>query len=465
LLWAWCADQSLVTINPATRTTTRVCRLPESTAQIEIAHADSATGFAATAKILALTGNTVMGFGPDGAALGRLLNVPAVPGAKYTGVGIEPGSGDLMVGSGYPDMKLYRFARDGRQMTNNGWPRPGWPLQFVTLDGLAWMLAPNGLLQSVPGVRRTNDDVQGFAPAWANYAAGLAPDRAGGWWIACSQGLVRFAADGTPRERLGGICGVRSLAIAADGTVMAAVENGQRMVRCGLDDEPATPLRGNANEPWRTAAGWKSRSAALAPDLVGFVALDEVENRLWRFDPERTAWSEKPWTPLTAAGTFNQPRALALGDTLAWVLDGDRVLEAERNTWAFRPMVLPGIESPTLLTGLTAAGNRRLIGSTARSIHVWQRTPEAEFRTCWTLPAVFRRIAGVAANDETVAVADPDAGTITLLSLTDGRQVGASDGRAVPGGMKPEAMAFSGSWLLVADDAGKRLLRFRCERL
>jgi hypothetical protein len=252
--------------------------------------------------------------------------------------------------------------------------------------------------------------------------------------------------------------------VAADGTVVAAVENGQRMLRFGLDDAPDTPLRGNANEPWRTAAGWKSRSAGLASDVIGFVVLDETENRLWRFDPEHTAWSEKPWIPLTPAGTFAKARALAVGDALAWILDGDRLLEAERSTWTFRPMALPGIESPAVLTGLAAVWDRFLIGCTTRGIYVWQRTPDPRFRARWTLPDAFRSIAAIAATDEMLAVADAEAGTVSVLSLADGRQLGTVDGPAVPGGMKPRAITFSGPWLLVADDAGKRLLRFKCER-
>ena len=462
-LWAQGNDRQLYALGTGTAKPALVCRLPEGTVEIEIAPADCTGGFAATGKIFALVGTQVLAFKADGTELGVVLKLPEIPEAKYTGIGLEPGSGDVIVGTGYPDMKLYRYTLAGKQITDGGWPRTGWPLQFAAVNGTAWVLSHNGTLQSVPAVRRTEADVQGFNPAWANYGTGLTPDHHGSWWIASSQGLIHFDPSGRALERIGGICGVRTMTIAADGTVIAAVETGQRLLRFGLDDDPGTPLRGNANEPWRTGFGWKCRTAALAPDSPGYLVLDDVDNRLWRFDPEHTAWSEKPWVALTDAGTFTQARAMAVGDTRVWVLDGDSVREAQRQELKFGPVSLPGLEPTAKLLGLATIWDRLLLGYSATGVQAWQRSADQSYKNAWTSPATFHQIAGMTATEEFIAVLDGEAGIISLLAPADGHRLAVLDGKTVPGGMKPTTIALAGTWLLVADEAGKRILRFKIE--
>jgi hypothetical protein len=279
--------------------------------------------------------------------------------------------------------------------------------------------------------------------------------------VSCAQGLVHFDALGRPTDkRLGGLAAPGLVAVSSSGTVVSLIENSQRTVRLLADDDPNAVFASNSNEPWRIAGGWAGKASGLGWMGGGYMVLDTASKALWRFDPEHVAWAEKPWVRLTEEGVFADPRALAVGDTQAYVLDGVRVLsfaiaDFKAGTPATAPtaMTLPeGLEPLALTTvddehfyALTAA--QKVVAFKGRQV-------------LWTAP-----VAGtaLAANDDAVAVADAAAGTVSLLDAATGAKVAELTAAQVPGGMRPESVAVYGRWLVVSDSRSSRLLRLKIE--
>lgn len=422
-----------------------------------VAPATLAAGFAQMGKLFVLDGEQVNAYGPQGEPRGKVLALARPAGAtwSYTSVGLEPRSGDLLVGSYYPDSKVYRFAADGHEVTRDGWPRTGHSASLDIASDLAWALRYGSGAFALPDKPERGAVTLEIGAEWTQYVNGLAAAPPGGYWLAGSQGLVRYDARGRGTGlRLGGLDGVRGLAIAADGTVIAAVEGGQRMVRLGLDDEPSAPLRSSANEPWRCGAGWSARAVGLAWDGQQFLAADETAGQLWRFDPWRTAWGEKPWIALGEPRTLTKPTAVAASDQHLWVLDGDRLLEAARPDLAkLSPVASAGLPG---LTALAAVDDDRLAVATDQSVALLRREAGA-WRPVWQ--AALPGVTALAADGDHIA-----AGTATgvaLLATASGQSAGELRATDVPGGWQPGPLALRGPWLVVADRQGRRLVRCR----
>lgn len=463
-LFAVCGDGRIHTLDPVGGTVAPFCPWPERAKAFGVAPDGLTRGFAGKAKLFILEGNTVRGAGHTGQDVGVVLDlpVPADTSWWYCAVGIEPDSGDLLVGSYWPDSRVYRFGVDGEAVTGDGWPRNGHAQLLTEIGGQAWILAAGGSAAPLPTVRRgPADDLPGLPAAWTWYHSGLTAGPDGGWWLASSQGLVRYdphrRAEGV---RLGGLPGVSLLGMAPDGTVIGMVEDGQRCVRLGLGDEPDAALRSDANEPWRTGNGWSGRAAGLAWDGERFLVLDRAARCLWRFDPWHTAWGEKPWVALTEPNTFAAPRLLAAGDGFFWLVDGDRLLEGTHSApAACREVALPDGVSAAGAVGLSATDDERLYVAWADQVVALDRSAEATWHVAWRQGAGVRAVRGLAAlADDSVAVALADG--LVLLAAATGQPLSSIAAADAPRGMDPVAVTAYDRWILVADRLNARLLRF-----
>lgn len=390
----------------------------------------------------------------DGKALGTVLQLPPQTKWDYRAIGVDPVTGDLWIGTYYPDMHLLRFRAGDKEPVET---KEGFAVLFAPLDGGLWWLGGGGEAQAVRPAAHRRPVMGGYI----GYPTGAAPAADGGTWVSCAQGLVHFDALGRPTDqRLGGLAAPGLVAVSSSGTVVSLIENSQRTVRLLADDDPNAAFASNSNEPWRVAGGWAGKAVGLGWMGGGYMVLDTASKALWRFDPEHVAWAEKPWVRLTEEGALPDPRALAVGDTQAYVLDGARVLrfaiaDFKAGTPATAPtaMTLPeGLEPLALATvddehfyALTAA--QKVVAFKGRQV-------------LWTAP-----VAGtaLAANDDVVAVADAAAGTVSLLDAATGAKVAELTAAQTPGGMRPESVAVYGRWLVVSDSRNSRLLRLKME--
>lgn len=424
-----------------------------------VASAGGLTGYAARGKYFALEGDSVRAFASDGADLGLVLTLTRPAGAEwhYCALGLEPLSGDLLVGSYWPDAKVYRYDASGAEVARDGWPRAGHAASVVSFGGEAWMVALGGGGSHLPPIQRSGEQALTLSGIGTMYSSGIARAPSGGYWAATSQGLVSFDARGRlTGERLGGIEGIRALAIGSDGAVVAAVEGGQRMLRLSLGDGPDTAFTSNANEPWRAGNGWTARASALAWDAGCFLVADEVGAQLWHFDPEQTGYQETPWPKVTEPGSLAGPRACAVGDTLAWVGDSSGIRELARPDGSLRQVELPGLADAASVVALAAEGDGLLLVALPDRVLAYARSAVGGYALAWRTEAL-DEVRGLALGDGFLAVSERIG--VRLIAPSTGEPLARHATEWTPG-----AIAAKGRWVLVADDAGKRLVRMRVVR-
>ena len=417
--------------------------------------------FALTVDGVAALGqeNSVRAWSRTGEARGEVLRPPAPTGNWwYCCLGVHPGDGSLLVGSYWPNSRVYRFTPDGKAMAGD-WPKEGHGQMIANMGGAPWLLpVGGGAVPLGPAKQRGTT-----APAFTFYPSGLAPAPDDGYWIACAQGLVGFDRKGRPTgRRLGGLSDPGWVAAGPDGTVLALLEENARFARLAADDAADAVLASNSNEPWRVGAGWTGRAAGVAWDGEGYLVLDRTAGCLWRFDPDHTAWGEKPWIRVGKEKAFANARALAVGDALAWVLDGDRPLEVGRGTPEGEPraIALPDGIPTAGIAALAATGDRRLYVATAAQIAALDREGDA-WKVAWRSPVAFTRVAALAGIEGGVLVSDGGGRRVVLLDAGTGAQRSALTAADVPGGMEPAGIAAAAGWAFVADRAGHRVLRLR----
>lgn len=385
----------------------------------------------------------------DGKSLGVVLQLPPQTKWDYRAIGVDPATGDLWIGTYYPDMHLLRFRAGDKEPVD---AKEGFAVLLAPIDGGLWSLGGGGEAQVLrPAAHR-----RPVVGSYTGYPTGVAPAADGGTWVSCAQGLVHFDALGRPTgERLGGLSAPGLVAVSSSGTVVNLIENSQRMVRLLADDEPNAAFASNANEPWRVAGGWAGNALGLGWMGGGYMVLDKASKALWRFDPEHVAWAEKPWVRMTEEGALQDPRALAVGDTKAYVLDGARVLSFAIAGFKAAPtaLALPEGIAPA---ALATVDDERFYALTSDHKVVAFKGQQA----LWTAS-----VAGtaLAANDEVVAVADAAAGTVSLLDPATGTKLAELTTAQVPAGMQPESVAPYGRWLVVSDSRNSRLLRLKME--
>jgi hypothetical protein len=235
------------------------------------------------------------------------------------------------------------------------------------------------------------------------------------------------------------------------------------MLLLSLDNAPGSAFRSNANEPWRAGNGWSSRACAVAWGGGAFVAADEVGKQLWRFDPWHTGFQETPWPKLTEPGALDAPRGVAAGDTLAWVLDGDRVRELRDGELSAEGIELPGLPDASGAVALAAIEDGELLVAMPDRVLAFIRGSGGRYVALWEAAGI-GDVAGIAASGSYVAVSERDGQRVSLLDTQTGASLARIGDGEVPDGWKPGAIAAQGRWVLVADDANQRIVRLRVTR-
>jgi hypothetical protein len=406
---------------------------------------------------------TIKAWGDDGTPAGVLFTVTKPEKADwwYCALGIEPVSGDLLVGSYWPDSKVYRFTTKGKPVTED-WPKELQCDGIYMAAGAPWGLTPGGDGRALqPVARGIPSAVEGTS--WTGYPTGVTVATGAQMWIACAQGLVSLNRKGRPTgKRIGGLGDPGIVAAGPDGTVLVLVENSQRFVRMSADDTPGDAFASNANEPWRVANGWGGRAVGCAWDGKGYVTLDAGGSKaLWRFDPDHTAFAETPWTRIGKEKAFADPRGLAVGDACSWVLDGASLLEFGPGDWNAAPKTaaLPADIDAKAIVALCAAGDDRLYFATKTQIIAFDRDGGG-WKAAWQSPERFEDIAGICAAPNQVIVADRGtAPKVLALDPADGK----SGRTLIPVGQvddfEPRGVAYAAGYVFVSDAKGHRVLR------
>lgn len=406
-------------------------------------------------QFLALVKNAV--WGAEDGKWQKLFDVPVEKGRNYS-IGIEPVSGDILVGSEYPTMKIRRFSPDGKEVINGSWPRKGHSSVLTVAGTQAWALFDGAI--SLPDVWKSEGDVKKVGGEWTFPSTGIAIDAQGRYWLATNQGMLGYDSHGKALDiRMGGMSGIRQLAVTDNGELYATLHD--RMIRMPIDATPAKPLTCGGYK-FLMCGNYQSRSGGLYWDGQKFIILDEIKKMLWQFDQAHMKWNEKTWLPLTKPNMFKAPKSMAANKKMVFVLDGDNVVYApvdNLNSFSAlsfdHPLIgVKYLASRDDLLFCASVGNVAAfrIGADGKAVQVWDKTSD------------FTDISGLAAGAQALAVIEKSSGKISLLSFADGKQVAAIAKENIPGGMSPTAVTLLEPWAFVYDDAGKRILRFQYEK-
>lgn len=196
-------------------------------------------------------------------------------------VGVFPRRDWILVSTGYPDSKVYRFDLKGRVLNGGIWPLQCGAKAFSMQNGEVWAVWAQAtkIEESMEeGARlRIGGDNDMFTES-------VAKDLSGAWYLATSSGL-KYYSPPMPNHcmrRLGGAG--KPLALAcAHGKVLFA--RGCELNMLALDSFPDEPLESNGHVSWILGRDWSSRTAAALPDGGNFLLLDAAGGRVIRFDP------------------------------------------------------------------------------------------------------------------------------------------------------------------------------------
>ena len=443
----------------------RFCSLPDGWRCFTAAPATLSNGFAHNDRLIFYDSkaNTIRGVTDAGIDSGVVLTLPPLtPGSPYyAAIGVEPVTGDLLVAGYYPDINVHRFSASGAEVTSGGWPRAVSASGIVDINGAAWALGSGGGAESLY-TPLDPDTTKSVEPAWTMYSSGMVSDSSGGYWIASSQGLVHFDKRGNSLDdRIGGLPDVSLPAMDDAGDVVAAVENGGRFVRMLLDDEPNSAFRSNGNEPWRVGGGWSGKATGIAVDGSTFLVLDGKANQIWRFSPnEADKGLNDTWSKVTGPPGTHDLRAIALSDSTAWILDGDRILEGSSyDLTNCKQITLPGVANIADVSYLATDGASSLFVSENQSITSFERNSDGSYTANWKSTEPFVKVAGLAWTFAGLAVSDSGHSTITVLSAKTGAALTSLNASDIPGEMTPAEIAGSGDWLVAVDSKNNRLIR------
>ncbi len=201
-------------------------------------------------------------------------------------VGTLAETGELLVGTGYPESRVHRFGADGKEIVDDVWPRRGWYDHLVNVGGRTF-----GLKTGATELTRTLAGARSFkiGGAEAEWSHGLVV-QADGYWLKTHQGWLYYEASAPTRcvRRHGDLRGVTALALL-DGVVYAF--RGSRIDRLWLDARPDEPLLGSGFDGGRAAGRWRGEVDAV--EVVDGKRLRYSfagEEGSWILDPSVTEW-------------------------------------------------------------------------------------------------------------------------------------------------------------------------------
>ncbi len=232
----------------------------------------------------------VFGWDNAGKELGVILNLADFNSkGRVLDVAVLPEHGYMVVSTEYPDLHVYRFDQNGKNVPGGIWP------QRVPANYLA--LNKHRLWACYANARPLENTISGDKPLVLGdhndtYVYSVSSSGDDGYFLACSQGLKYYNLT-RPKQcdyRIGGINNQMALALA-NGLIIGIRGNG--IICLNLDDLPDSPLLNTGNEPWRVGGNWSSIGIATAADGQTFLILDSKLNTAWRFNPAITKWNDK----------------------------------------------------------------------------------------------------------------------------------------------------------------------------
>lgn len=453
------SDSRIHRISIDDRKTTAICAIPKKFKDMCVAPAGLSKGFAGNAKFFVLLGTKVLGYTADGKDAGIVLSPPPLSKGNYCCVGIDPVNGDLLLGSYYPDMKIYRFKVNGKMVSDGDWPRSNRFAKHISYVGDKVFTLRNGA-KLLPTRKSRNVHPLMVGPYWTNPTSSIARDASGGYWLATTQGVCAFTPTGKPLKiRIGGIDKPSCPAVASDGTLIV-VSNKERLIRLNVGDDPNTAFECDGNEPFRIGGGWSGKTSGVAFADGAFLVLDTAKRKLWRFDPRKLSERKGVWESVSKPNAFEKPLAITSNDENFWILDGKKVLAGKNgNPAAWRELHLPkrirGIQKIAAFgeNGIAVSYDNTLALLSANSAN-----PKIKWSNKLEEP-----IAAMAGNDEFLVVVARNSRLLSVFSPS-GKKLCDFDLKGIPGGIRVTGAAVFDDYAYLTDAKGSRIVRLKISK-
>ena len=200
----------------------------------------------------------------------------------FVSMAIHPGSGDLLLGTGWPENTICRFRADGTEVKNPFWPAKGYALSLGVSRSGIWVLGSDAMRLAESKARSAQCRFGQFANVV--HALAETPD---GYWLATSQGAQFYHRNDLSRcaWRVGGVTGVGALALH-EGRVLAGA--GYRMLNFWLDDQAGDVI--SSDDTWRVAKKWNEKIDLIEVRDDVFHLRDATSGGVTAFDPRVTEW-------------------------------------------------------------------------------------------------------------------------------------------------------------------------------
>lgn len=452
-------DHVLYAVNLTSNQIAPLFQIEKSIIALAVAPASLHNGFAEKAKWFLLDADKIEGRDANGSNPKLILELTKenIRDWKYRSIGIDPVNGDLLIGSHWPHMTVYRYNLRG-PVISYGWPRIAHARFLQSAGGSVWAVDGLADLMSLKKHQKNMPDTIG--PYWSTSISGIAY-RKNEYILSTTQGLIQFDRYGQPlKQRVGGISDVCAIAVANDGTVITAINNG-RIIRLSIDDKPDTAFLCDGNEPFRVGANWSSRCVDVEHYGTQFIVLDYIKKQVWSFDPQRAAvWREKPWNALTKIDSFKNPRSIAAGDRLCWVLDGNQVVELNLNkTPATKQIVSLDTEEIQDITGIQS--DKLLLIAEKNRIMSYKRSQDGLFQKLWeNMPEEFQ-VFELVANEQYTVAFDCKNQKILVINTESGKPLCLFSGKNVfqDKSTRMTTISLHNQWIIVADAKNYQLIR------
>ncbi|MBR6586736.1 MAG: hypothetical protein IKK82_04870 [Kiritimatiellae bacterium] len=243
-------------------------------------------GFAANGRFFVLDKREkkVYGWTVSGEALGVVLDA-SVCSNRLESVAVCPSTGDILLGSGWPQCVVRRFSPMGKEQIDGLWPRRLAAGALQNLGGETWALQMGAIRVG----RTLSQDEKLSLGCFSIQTRGVAFDGRG-YWLATSQGAQRFLPDApkTCLRRLGGMRDVTALAVAA-GEVFAFSR--WRILHFWLDDRADDAMTSDMN--WGIAKTWAESVSGVDVKNGKLYIKERKSGRVIFLDPKITAYSDR----------------------------------------------------------------------------------------------------------------------------------------------------------------------------
>lgn len=260
-----------------------IARLHACDLTLHAAPSSCKAGFAASARFFALDGKRreVRGWKNDGTEAGVVFSY-AGRSEPFVSLAIHPASGDLLLGTGWPQNRICRFRPSGEEVRDCFWPTSGYAMALGNSRGRTWVLG-NGaglLADSKAPSAKCRFGVN------ANEVRAIA-ETGRAYFLATTQGVQVYLKTDLSRcaRRIGGLANVGAVTVH-DGRVLVGA--GYRLLNFWLDDGPNDAV--SSDETWRIAKKWDERIDKMEVRDGVFYIHDGVHGGTTAFDPRITEW-------------------------------------------------------------------------------------------------------------------------------------------------------------------------------